>query len=96
MAEKNSNVAMILSFLFTGVGIAYLGNVSKGLGLLAVGIICNLLGMYVFGFFHYISILTWIVSLYLTYKEGKNNIKKEPEPQMRNRIYRVDNNRIRR
>ncbi len=96
MAEKSSTVAMILSFLFTGVGIAYLGNVSKGLGLLAVGIICNLLGMYVFGFFHYISILTWVVSLYLTYKEGKINIKKEPEPHMRSRIYRVENNRIRR
>ena len=69
MSEKSRTSAMILSFLFTGMGFVYLGNAKKGIGLFAIGVICNLLGMFLFGFFHYISILTWIVSLYLTYKE---------------------------
>ncbi len=94
MEEKSSTVAMVLSFLFTGVGIIYLGNTSKGLGLLALGLICNILGMVLFGFFHYISIIAWIASLYLTYKEGQKT-KKVPEPQMRSRVYRVQNNQYR-
>ncbi|WP_405293993.1 hypothetical protein [Methanobrevibacter sp.] len=85
MTEKSPAIAMILSFLFTGVGIIYLGNSSKGLGLLAIGIICNILGMFVLGFLHYISIITWFVSLYLTYKESQ--IKK-PEPQYPRRVFR--------
>ena len=78
MAEKSSSIALILSFLFTGVGIIYLGNPSKGIGLFLAGVICNILGMFVFGFFHYISIIMWIVSLYMTYNDSKNIKKPEP------------------
>jgi TM2 domain-containing membrane protein YozV len=85
MTEKSPAIAMILSFLFTGVGIIYLGNAKKGLMLLAIGILCNILGMFILGFLHYISILTWIVSLYLTYKESQIE---RPEPNYPRRVYR--------
>ena len=52
MAEKSSSIALILSFLFIGVGINYIGNPSKGIGLFLAGVICNILGMFVFGFFY--------------------------------------------
>ena len=84
MGEKSRSLAMILSFLFTGIGIIYLGNITKGLWLFVVGLICNILGMYVFGFFHYISFFTWILSLYLTLME---EIKVEkPRPHQYRRI----------
>ena len=83
MGEKSRSLAMILSFLFTGFGIIYLGNIAKGLWLFAVGVICNILGMYVFGFFHYISFLTWILSLYLTLMEEIKVEKPRPHQYIR-------------
>ena len=71
MAEKNMIVALIISFIFTGLGIAYAGDVKKGVGLFAVAVVLNILGMFVNGIFSYISILVWIVGMYLTYQEVK-------------------------
>lgn len=78
MSEKNTTLAMILSLLFTGIGIAYLGNNAKGLGLFAIGLICSLLGRFFFGIFNYIAFILWIISIYLTYKEIKS-IKTKPQ-----------------
>lgn len=71
MAEKNMIVAMIISFIFTGLGIAYAGDLKKGIGIFAVGVILNILGMFVNQIFSYISIIVWVVALYLTYQEVK-------------------------
>lgn len=67
--ETKAIIALVISFIFTGLGIAYLGDLKKGVGLFAIGVICNLLGMYVSGIFYYIAIIVWIAALYLTYKE---------------------------
>lgn len=71
MAEKNMIAALIISFIFTGLGIAYAGDIKKGVGLFAAAIILNILGMLVSGIFSYISIIVWAVGLYLTYQEVK-------------------------
>ncbi len=71
MAEKSMPVAIIISLIFTGLGIAYAGDVRKGVGLFAIAVVLNVLGMWVSSIFSYISILVWIYALYLTYQEVK-------------------------
>lgn len=77
MSEKSPAIAMILSFLFTGIGLVYLGDKTKGLRFFAIGILFNILGMFILGFFHYLSILTWVYALFVTYKDS-NKVKKKP------------------
>lgn len=67
--ETKAIIALVISFIFTGLGIAYLGDLKKGVGLFAIGVICGLLGMYVSKIFSYIAFIVWIAALYLTYKE---------------------------
>ncbi len=71
MAEKSKIIALVISFIFTGLGIAYLGDVKKGVILFAVGVVLSCLGLWVAGIFSYIAILVWIVALYLTWKEAE-------------------------
>lgn len=71
MAEKNMIVALIISFIFTGLGIVYAGDVKKGVILFAVAVVLNILGLYVSKIFSYIALLVWIAGLYLTYQEVK-------------------------
>lgn len=71
MAEKNMIIAMIISFIFTGLGIAYAGDIKKGVGLFAIGVILNILGMRVHSLFSVISLVVWAAALYLTYQEVK-------------------------
>ncbi|MBR4448428.1 hypothetical protein [Methanobrevibacter sp.] len=80
MSEKSPTVAVLLSFLFTGIGLIYLGNKGKGILIFTLGVLCNILGMIVLGVFHYLSILTWIIGIYITYKDSKK-IKQKPVKQ---------------
>ena len=69
MAEKNMVLALVLSLIFTGIGIVYAGDVKKGLIFFAASIVLNLLGMWVSFIFSWISILVWAYALYQTYLE---------------------------
>ena len=69
--DTKAIIAIVISFIFTGLGIAYLGDIKKGVGLFAIGVIVNLLGLYVSSIFYYIALIVWIVALYLTYKEAE-------------------------
>ena len=69
--DTKAIIALVISFMFTGLGIAYLGDIKKGVGLFAIGVIVNLLGLYVSSIFYYIALIVWIVALYLTYKEAE-------------------------
>ena len=69
MAEKNMIIALIISFIFTGLGIAYAGDVKKGLIFFAIGVVLNILGMWVHMAFSIISIIFWIYAMYVTYQE---------------------------
>ena len=69
--ERNVLVSMIISIIFTGLGIAYLGDIKKGICLFLIGVILNIMGMYIARIFIFIGIIVWIISLYLTYKEAQ-------------------------
>ena len=69
MASKA--VAMVISFICTGLGIAYLGDLKKGITLFAIAVVLNCLGIWVSGIFSYISIAVWIYGLYATWMEAK-------------------------
>lgn len=69
--SKSMFLAMILSFFLTGIGIAYAGNVKKGLVYFVIGIILSYLYSYVGGVFGIFVFVFWIFALYATYKEVK-------------------------
>ena len=69
--ETKAIIALVISFIFTGLGIAYLGDIKKGVGLFAIGVILSILGLYVSAIFTYIAVIVWIAALYLTYKEAQ-------------------------
>jgi uncharacterized Tic20 family protein len=71
MAQKNMAIAIIISFLLTGLGIAYAGDVKKGLIYFAIAIVLNILGMWVSFIFSILSIIIWVYALYQTYLEVK-------------------------
>jgi uncharacterized Tic20 family protein len=71
MAQKNMAIAIILSILLTGIGIAYAGDVKKGLIYFAIAIVLNILGMWVSFIFSILSIIIWVYALYQTYLEVK-------------------------
>jgi uncharacterized Tic20 family protein len=71
MAQKNMAIAIIISFLLTGLGIAYAGDVKKGLIYFAIAIVLNILGMWVSFIFSILSIILWVYALYQTYLEVK-------------------------
>ena len=67
--EKSMAVAMILSFIFAGTGIAYAGNLEKGIGIFVVSIIMNIIALATAGVFLIFSIAVWIAGMVLTYQE---------------------------
>lgn len=64
-------IAMIISFIFTGAGLIYLGDENRGFILLGTSIVLNLLGMWVSPIFSYLSIIIWIYGLYATYMKAQ-------------------------
>lgn len=68
--KKDMAVALLLSFLFSGLGIAYGGNLKRGIVIFAFSLIFYFLGKAV-GLCAVIGLLIWIFGLYLTYKQIK-------------------------
>ena len=71
MVDKRTAVALVISFIFTGLGIAYLGDVKKGVILFAGAVALNVLGMWVSSIFSYLAIILWAYGLYATYMESQ-------------------------
>ena len=69
MAEKNMAIALIISFILSGLGIAYAGDVKKGVIIFAITVVCNILNLYVSSLFLILSIIVWAYGLYATYLE---------------------------
>ena len=69
--SKSMFLAMLLSFFLTGIGIAYAGNVKKGLVYFAIGIVLSILNSYVSSIFGLFMFIFLIYALYATYKEVK-------------------------
>ena len=66
--SKNIYIAFILTFVFSGLGSIYAGNVEKGLRLLGLRIIFAVVGLFV-GIFSVLSMLVWVYSFYEAYKD---------------------------
>lgn len=74
---KNMILALIISFILTGLGIAYAGNIKKGIILFVVGFLFSIIGIAV-PICSAIGIIIWAYALYETYNEvrranGENN-----------------------
>lgn len=71
MAEKNMVIALVLSFLWSGLGLIYAGDTQKGI-ILAVGaVIAELLFLFVSMLFGIVVFIIWIYSMYATYQQVK-------------------------
>lgn len=68
--NKNIYIAMVLSFVFTGLGVIYAGNTNKGLMLAVTRILFPILG-YFHPIFTLLALIFWIYGFYETYKEVK-------------------------
>lgn len=68
MAEKNMIIALVLSFLITGLGLIYDGLVTRGIVSFVIGLIISLLNLYVSSIFAILSIIWFIWVLYDTYQ----------------------------
>lgn len=66
---KNPGIAAVLSFLFTGLGQIYNGQIAKGIALIVVQAINIALMFVVIGFFTYF--IVWIYGLYDAYKTAE-------------------------
>lgn len=71
MEKKNMIIALILSLIWSGLGLIYAGNVQKGIILAVIAIITEVLHLFVNPIFGLIVFITWIYSLYATYTEVK-------------------------
>lgn len=69
-AKKNKNIyiALILTFILTGLGSIYAGNRKKGLILLITRIAFAVIGVFI-GIFFVFSVLVWAYAFYETYKD---------------------------
>ena len=69
MAEKSMAIALIISLILTGLGIAYAGNTKKGVIIFAIAVVFNILSMWVSMLFSVLAFVVWIYGLYATYQE---------------------------
>ena len=67
--EKNMAIALLLSFIWSGLGLIYAGNMEKGIIFILAAIIFQFLFLVVWSFFGLAVFIIWIVSMYETYKE---------------------------
>ena len=68
MANKNMIIALVLSIIWSGLGLIYAEDMQKGI-ILAVGaVICYILMYFVSPIFGMVVFIVWIYSIYATYK----------------------------
>ena len=67
MAEKNMIIAMVLSFILTGIGNVYNGLTTRGAVEFIINCVLGILNLYVSPIFLIINIIWWIYVLYDTY-----------------------------
>ncbi len=81
MAQKNLAIALILSFIVTGLGLAYDGLYKRGIVCFVIGLIISLLILYVSTIFMILSLFWFVYVLYDTYvcTEAINNNQPIPK-----------------
>ena len=80
--KKNKNIylALILSFILTGLGTIYAGNTKKGLMLLALRLICGAVTIFV-PFLAVSNVVVWIFGIYDAYTETQK-VNGNPNPNL--------------
>lgn len=71
MAKKSMIIALIISIIFTGLGLLYTKEYVKGIVIFIVSVIFNLLSMFIHPLISIVSLIVWIYGLYATYKSVK-------------------------
>ena len=64
-------IALVLSLIWSGLGLIYAGDVQKGIILAVIAIIAEVLYLFVNQIFGIVVFIIWIYSLYATYNEVK-------------------------
>ncbi len=77
--RKNPGVAAVLSFLWTGAGQIYNGQIALGLGLILFQIFNVLLMFVLIGFITFP--LTWIIGIYQAYSAAKDYNRRQGYPE---------------
>ena len=77
---KDMFLALLISFILIGLGIAYAGNRKKGIVLFVVGFVFSILGIGI-SICSVIGILIWVYGLYETYNQVKI-VNGEPNPNL--------------
>ena len=71
MAKKNMIIAMVLSIIWSGLGLIYAEDMKRGIILAVLAVIFELLLLYVNQIFGLAVFVIWIYSLYATYQQVK-------------------------
>ena len=71
MAKNNMIIAIILSVIWSGLGLIYAGDMKRGIILALVALIAEILYLYVSQILGIVVFIIWIYSLYATYQEVK-------------------------
>ena len=71
MAKKNMIIAMILSIIWSGLGLIYAGDMKRGIIFAVLAVIFEILNFKVNQIFGLVVFIIWIYSLYATYKQVK-------------------------
>ncbi|MBQ6099300.1 MAG: hypothetical protein IJL02_05490 [Methanobrevibacter sp.] len=71
MAEKSMIIAIILSIIWSGLGLIYAGDMNRGVMLAVLALVLELLALFVFFPLGIVVFIIWIYSLYATYTEVK-------------------------
>ena len=71
MANKNMIIALVLSFIWSGLGLIYAEDMQKGIILAVLAVICYILMYFVSQIFGMVVFIVWIYSIYATYKQVK-------------------------
>ena len=71
MAKKNLIIALVLSFIWSGLGLIYAEDIKKGIILAVLAVIGYILMYTVSQIFGLVVFIVWIYSMYATYKQVK-------------------------
>ena len=71
MAEKSMIIAIILSIIWSGLGLIYAGDMNRGVMLAVLALVLELLALFVFFPLGIVVFIIWIYSLYATSTEVK-------------------------
>ncbi len=71
MAEKSMAIALVLSFIWSGLGLIYADDTKRGIILAVLCVILYLIWFFVTMIVGILIFIVWVYSMYATYKQVK-------------------------